>query len=130
MKIQATRKMMKPKRTSFISRRRLVKRLVKHAVSRAAALKKPCDRDCDQDHEVEQRVEGRLVPGSYGVFVDGDFVPLTSGFLVNSGTVPYYLPVVDNHGFLLGQFSKLDDLSILEDESPHAVTSFIVSEFN
>ncbi|KAL3501708.1 hypothetical protein ACH5RR_036157 [Cinchona calisaya] len=57
-----------------------------------------------------------VLPVASGVVVRGEFLQFTRGVVVNSG-YPYYLPIVDNHGFLLGEFSKLvDDLSICDTE--------------
>lgn len=117
--------------SSFLARRKLVKRRVKAAVHRAALKKKQQWRlEC---RRVAKQPAGNDLPEyDYGVYENGEFFQLTRGFLINSGGLLYYLPVVDNHGFLLGEFSKLDDdLSFVQDENPLPDTSSSAfSEFN
>ncbi|KAL3508518.1 hypothetical protein ACH5RR_027919 [Cinchona calisaya] len=57
------------------------------------------------------KVETMVFDG--GCFM-GMFIPVSGSPEDNSGS-KCFLPILDNHGFFLGEFSKLDDLSLVHD---------------
>ncbi|KAL3503459.1 hypothetical protein ACH5RR_037908 [Cinchona calisaya] len=60
-----------------------------------------------------------------GSYVLGLFEPVAGCPKFKAGS-DFFLPILDNNGFLLGEFSKLDDLSICHNEDDNVPTKFSV----